>query len=205
MTVDKKCILYYSEAIIQRTLQKFVRFSENLKVQISFRRPHKLSLTKSPSLIEIFLLNNSNGKSNGRLFQTFVARLENLNCKTKNCIEEYLPCENAGYSKSVETKEQNPLGQNILAISELGKACHDTTIQSYEKKLLTYKISSYFYFNSPLCIIILIDFQPIVFFCNCSKLATAAWPFLHLFELEMMWHSWPRKKMSSVSGGKRNG
>ena len=150
-------------------------------------------------------VNNSNGKSFGRLFQTFVALLEKLNCKAKNCIEEYLPCENAGYSKSVETKEQNPLGQNILAILELGKACHDTTIQSYEKKLFTYKISSYFYFNSPLCIIILIDFQLIVFFCNCSKLATAAWPFLHLFELEMMWHSWPRKKMSSVSGGKRNG
>ena len=89
-----------------------------------------------------------------------MALLENLICKTKNCIEEYLPCENAGYSKSVETQEENPLGQNILAILELGKACHDTTIQSYEKKLFT----SYFYFNSPLCIIILIDFQLIVFF-----------------------------------------
>ena len=48
-------------------------------------------------------VNNSNGKSFGRLFQTFVALLEKLNCKAKNCIEEYLPCENAGYSKSVET------------------------------------------------------------------------------------------------------
>ena len=77
----------------------------------------------------------------------------------------------------------NPLRQNILAISELGKACHDTTIQSYEKKLFTYKISSYFYFNSPLCIIILIDFQLIVFFVTVAN-----WQRLHgLFCTYLNW------------------